>query len=204
MEQRSEGRNIEAYGFPHQPLLHRSNALFQSGRWSQRETSHVYQKDSSEAKACSGSVVQIQGRAPVAAAELADLSAGVQIHSLQPVPISCGQQSFYLSLICRTVHFFPRCCDTSWWSALVTNTFMLNWGSLEIRRGFTTLPGLSCLPWAQAVWFPLMSLQQTFWSCYFPVLLCHCHLAVSAKTVAHIRNCKYRWQERIPELDNSV
>lgn len=43
----------------------------------------------------------------MAAAELADLSAGVQVHSLQPVPISCGQQSFYLSLICRTVRFSP-------------------------------------------------------------------------------------------------
>lgn len=102
--------------------------------------------------------------------------------------------------------FFPRCCDTSWWSALVTNTFMLrlNGCSLEVRRGFTALPGLGCLPWAQAVGFPLMSLQQTFCSCYFSVLLSHCHLAVSAKIVAHIRNCKYRWQERIPALDNSV
>lgn len=102
--------------------------------------------------------------------------------------------------------FFPRCCDTSWWSALMTNTFMLrlNGCSLEVRRGFTALPGLGCLPWAQAVGFPLMSLQQTFCSCYFSVLLSHCHLAVSAKIVAHIRNCKYRWQERIPALDNSV
>lgn len=108
--------------------------------------------------------------------------------------------------ICKTVHFFPRCCDESWWSALMTNTFMLrlNWCSLEVRRGLTMLPGFSCLPWAQAVCFPLMSLQQTFWSCYFSVLLSHCHLAVSAKTVGHVITCKYRWQKRIPALANSV
>lgn len=107
---------------------------------------------------------------------------------------------------CKTVHFFPRCCDTSWWSALMTNTFMLrlNWCSLEVRRGFTLLAGFGCLPWAQAVCFPLLSLQQTFWSCYFSVLLSHCHLAVSAKIVSHVINSKYRWQRRIPALDNSV
>lgn len=46
--------------------------------------------------------------------------------------------------------FFPRCCDTSWWSALMTDTFTLrlSWCSLELRRGFTVLPGFSCLPWA--------------------------------------------------------
>lgn len=77
----------------------------------QREASHVHQTGPSEAEACSGSSVQIQGRAPAAAAVLVDFSTGVQTPSFQPVPISHGQDSFCLSLICRTVHVFPRCHD---------------------------------------------------------------------------------------------
>lgn len=56
----------------------------------QKETSHVYQTGPSEAEACSGSSVQIQRRAPVAAADLVDFSASVQTPSFQPVssPVS--------------------------------------------------------------------------------------------------------------------
>lgn len=88
-------------------------------------------------------------------------------------------------LFARQYIFSPRCCDTSWWSDPMANTFMLrlNCCSLEVRRGFTMLPGFGCLSWTQAVCFPLLSLQQTFWSWYFSVLLSHCHLAVSDKTL---------------------
>lgn len=205
MEKRTESINVKSYGFPHQPLVQRSNALFQWWRWAQREVSHVSERS------FTGKSLQ-------------------WIRCPDPGESTCGS-SRACKLLCRPADSFFAVCahllqvaeflfkpnlqGSTFFSKILWYTLMecsngkhvhwrLNWCSLEVRRAFTILPGFSCFPWAQAVCFPLLSLQQTFWSCHFSVLLSHCNLAVSAKIVGHVINSKYRWQKRIPTLDNSV
>lgn len=67
-----------------------------------REACHVRQWGRSGTAACSGSSIQIHWGAPTAAADLMDFPVGMQTPSFQPVPVSCGQNSFHLSLTRRT------------------------------------------------------------------------------------------------------
>lgn len=73
----------------------------------QKETSHVYQTGPSEAEACSGSSVQIQRRAPVAAADLVDFSASVQTPSFQPVSSPVSRIVSIEALFAAQYTFFP-------------------------------------------------------------------------------------------------
>jgi len=73
----------------------------------QRQASDVHQTGPSEAEACGGSSAQIQGGAPAAAADLRDFSATMQTPSFQPMPVSCGQDSFISAVFAGQYMFFP-------------------------------------------------------------------------------------------------